>query len=342
MARKATAQDVADLAGVSRSAVSLVLNGRAAGNIGPEKQKAILAAAEQLRYTPNAVALSLRSQRTRTIGVLTWPGRVGFAQAMLHQALLKAGERSYLLLIMDTDDDREVERRQLETLRDRQVDGFLVVAPEMQHYRPPEPLTVAPTVLLNCVDPDGVATSVAPDEVGAGRRATELLLEHGHRRIAVLTGEAARLQTGLRVAGVEQALPQAGLPSPLPVAAGRDAGAGYRAARALLLGPERPTALVCTHERLAVGAVLAAAELGLPVPDALSVVSLEDGEHLTSSLVPALTTAHRPDRAMAEQAVLLLMEQLAGRGADEPRRLLFSCPLRTRSSVRRPAASAAL
>jgi LacI family transcriptional regulator len=73
VARKATAQDVADLAGVSRSAVSLVLNGRAKGHIARHKQQAIIEAARRLNYTPNAVALSLRSRRTRTIGVLTWP-----------------------------------------------------------------------------------------------------------------------------------------------------------------------------------------------------------------------------------------------------------------------------
>ena len=77
MARKATAQDVADLAGVSRSAVSLVLNGRAQGHIARHKQQAIIEAARRLSYTPNAVALSLRSRRTRTIGVLTCPATAG-------------------------------------------------------------------------------------------------------------------------------------------------------------------------------------------------------------------------------------------------------------------------
>ena len=77
MVRKATAQDVADLAGVSRSAVSLVLNGRGQGNIARDKQQAIIDAARQLNYTPNAVALSLRNRRSRTIGVL--PGRAPVA-----------------------------------------------------------------------------------------------------------------------------------------------------------------------------------------------------------------------------------------------------------------------
>jgi LacI family transcriptional regulator len=85
--RKATAQDVADLAGVSRSAVSLVLNGRAEGHIAHDKQQAIIDAARQLNYTPNAVAVSLRNWRTRTIGVLTWSSLSGFSLPMLHATL---------------------------------------------------------------------------------------------------------------------------------------------------------------------------------------------------------------------------------------------------------------
>jgi LacI family transcriptional regulator len=332
MGRKATAQDVADLAGVSRSAVSLVLNGRAAGNISPTKQAAILAAAAQLAYTPNAVALSLRSRRTRTLGVLTWPGRVGLPQAMLHAALRKAGEHSYLLLVMDTDADAEVESRQLDTLRDRQVDGFLVVSPELAHYRPVEVLTTAPTVLVNCLDPESAVSSVAPDEVEAGRRATEVLLSGGHVRIGLVVGDPHSLQTQLRVRGVRDAATEAGRPPPAPTAAGRTIEDGYRAARSLLLGPDRPTALICTHERLAIGAALVAAELGVRIPADLSLVSLEDGERLTSTLVPPLTTVHRPDGPMGEQAVNLLLDQLAGDG-PEVRELLFASPLRERGSV---------
>ncbi|SDT36862.1 transcriptional regulator, LacI family [Friedmanniella luteola] len=335
MARKATAQDVADLAGVSRSSVSLVLNGRGAGNLSPEKQRAVRAAAQQLDYTPNAVALSLRSRRTRTLGVLTWPGAVGFSQTMLHRALRKAGEHSYLLLVMDTDGDADVERRQLDTLRDRQVDGFLVVSPAMAHYRPAEVLTSTPTVLLNCLDPDRRVSGVSPDEVQAGRRAAEVLLRQGHRRIGLLVGDPDALQTQLRVSGVQQAVTAAGGVPPQPCVAGRNIDEGARGARAMLSGPDRPTAVVCTHERLAVGAALVAAELGLGVPAELSLVSLEDGERLTSRLDPPMTTVHRPDGAMAEQAVSLLLEQL-GTGTEEVRQLLFGCPVRERGSVAAP------
>lgn len=337
MARKATAQDVADLAGVSRSAVSLVLNGRAAGNISVENQRAVMAAAEQLHYTPNAVAISLRSRRTHTIGVLSWRGRASFAQVLLHRALQKAHEYRYLLLMMDTAGDRELELKQLAILRDRQVDGFLIIAPDLVEYEPVEQLVSTPTVLINCVDPLGVVSSVAPDERDAGRRAAAVLLERGHRRIGVLGGDPEAFQSQLRLQGVQRRLEAAGLPLRATVSSTGSIDEGYRAALALLDTPQRPTALICLQERLAVGAALAATELGLPVPERLSLVSLEDGEQLAETMVPPFTTVHRPDQGMAEEGVSLLVEQLSSSDRPEVRQLLFSCPVRPRFSVAAPA-----
>ena len=103
MTRRATAQDVADLAGVSRSAVSLVLNGRGAGNIAADKQALIIAAAQQLNYTPNTVALSLRSRRSATIGVVTDAiATSAFGGQLLEGAADVAVAHGYLLLVIDT------------------------------------------------------------------------------------------------------------------------------------------------------------------------------------------------------------------------------------------------
>lgn len=314
----------------------MVLNGRAAGNISLANQEAVIAAAKQLSYTPNAVALSLRSQRTRTFGVLSWPGRASLAQVMLHSAWQQAHGGGYLMLMMDTRGDAEQERHHVETLRDRQVDGFLIIAPDLTEYEPGEMLQGVPTVLLNCLDVNRRLTSVVPDEVEAGRVAAELLLGHGHRSAGLLVGEPAALQTRLRVRGVQQAFVSAGLPAPQPIDAGTAIDGGYHVARRLLLEPDRPTSLICTQERLAVGAVLAAADLHLPVPEALSVVSLEDGEQIARSLVPPLTTVHRPDALMGAEAVNLLVEQLTAEEPPEARQLLFSCPVHARSSVAVP------
>jgi LacI family transcriptional regulator len=252
---------------------------------------------------------------------------------MLHRALHTAAELGYLLLVMDTDDDRDVEQQQLETLRDRQVDGFLVVAPELVHYRPPEVLLSTPTVLLNCLDPDATVTSAVADEQEAGRRAAEVLLQQRHRRIGLLVSDSDTLETRLRVAGVHQALRESGSAVTQPVFVQRAIDAGYHATRRLLLEPGPPTAVICAHERVAVGATLAAADLSVAIPSALSVVSLEDGEKLAKSLAPPLTTVHRPDRLMAEQAVTLLVGQLGADPTAEVKQLFFSCPVRPRGSV---------
>ncbi len=333
MARRATAQDVADLAGVSRSSVSLVLNGRAEGNISAAKQVAIIEAARQLSYRPNALALSLRLQRTHTIGVLTWPGGRGSPGGLLHAAWVSAAAAGYLLLLMDVGKDREHEVRAVTTLLDRQVDGFIVVAPELIEYRPLEAMAGTPTVLVNCVDPERTVTSIAPDEFEAAANATRILIELGHRRIGLLTDDAGTVEVRDRVAGVHAELATAGLPAPTMLPARRDIQSGASQTRQALLSSEPPTGLVCTHERLALGAVLAAAELGIGIPTDLSLVSLEDGEHLAAELVPPLTTVQRPDRGMADEAVRMLVRELDGVTGPDVRQLSFVCPPRQRAST---------
>ncbi|SDU99035.1 transcriptional regulator, LacI family [Microlunatus sagamiharensis] len=330
MTRRATAQDVADLAGVSRSAVSLVLNGRADGNISRAKQEAVREAAEQLRYTPNAVALSLRSKRTGTIGVLTWPDRRHMPLALLGAVYTAASRAGYLLMMVDA-----VQRpTQVDALVDRRVDGFVVVAPELTAYPAPEAVTAVPTVLVNCFDDALAASSLVPDEVGAGLSAAHLLLDAGHRVLGVLAGREG-LASERRVQGVTRATADAGLAPPVVVEAGHSVEDGYDGARRLLSSDLPPTALVCTHERLALGALLAAADLGLRVPDDLSLVSLDDGEDLASQLVPAVTRVERPDEVIATHALDLLVEQLR-LGHPDVRRLTFVCPVHAGESVGPP------
>jgi LacI family transcriptional regulator len=336
VARKATAQDVADLAGVSRSAVSLVLNGRAQGHIARHKQQAIIEAARRLSYTPNAVALSLRSRRTRTIGVLTWPGEGGFSVTMLHATLERATAAGYLLIFMDTANDRDHQSRALATLLDRQVDALLVMAPDLISYSPVEVMATIPTILVNCVDPNAGLTSIVADEHGAGGDAARLLIEGGHSRIGIIAGPRDAMQSRLRLGGIEETAAAQQVAISVETAANRDVTSGFSSARMLLSAAQRPTALICTHERLAVGAVLAAGGLGIRIPADLSVISLDDGEQLASQLVPRLTTIERPDRAMAEQAVAMTLQRFDEDNEESIKQLTFSCSPAPRDSVARP------
>ncbi|HEY0238631.1 MAG TPA: LacI family DNA-binding transcriptional regulator [Friedmanniella sp.] len=330
MTRRATAQDVADLAGVSRSAVSLVLNGRADGNISRVKQEAVRDAALQLHYTPNAVALSLRSKRTETIGVLTWADRRQLPVALLDAVYGAASSAGYLLMMVDA----QQRPWQVDALLDRRVDGFLVVAPQLADFTVPEAVAAVPTVMVNCFDSALGASSLVPDEAGAGASAVQRLLDSGHRRLGVLAGRDG-LASERRVLGLTRAVESAGLPRPAVLRAGRSIGDGHGAARLLLESDHAPSALVCTHERLALGALLAAEELGLHVPEDLSLVALDDGENLAAQLVPKVDLVERPDAVIATHAIELLVEQLR-HGISAVRRLTFVCPVREGASVAPP------
>lgn len=343
-----TAKDVAELAGVSRSAVSMVLNGRGDGNIAPAKQQAVLDAARELGYTPDAVALSLRTQRTRTLGLVTdGIASSAFGGRLLEAATATADAHGYVVVVADTHFDAHREDRSLRVLHDRRVDGLLLAAMSNVEVHPHPQVHRVPAVLAHCVDADGVLPSYVPDERDGGRRAAQALLDAGHRDVVLLAGtEHSVTYSHLRAvagreAGYRDALSAAGLPVRDPVETGWEVADGYRAATAVLSGVrpgERPTGVLCANDRVAVGVVLAACALGLSVPRDLSVVGFDDDESLAATMVPALTTVQLPFREMGERAVLDLLARLSGEEDDEAPAgsTLLPCPLVERGSVAPP------
>jgi LacI family transcriptional regulator len=237
---------------------------------------------------------------------------------------------------MDTGGDQEIEGQALATLRDRQVEALLVIAPELTDYRPSEPMMSIPTILVNCADPQASVTSVVPDESGAGAAAAQILVDAGHSRVGILAGSPDAVQTRLRVAGCHQIIAAADMAAETQFVAGRDSGSATVAAHTLLEQPEPPTALICAHERITVGAALAAAALGLRIPEELSLVSLEDGEQLACQLAPPVTTIERPDRPMAEQAFRMIIESLDSDAETSVKQVAFVCPPVIRDSVTAP------
>jgi LacI family transcriptional regulator len=149
------------------------------------------------------------------------------------------------------------------------------------------------------------------------------------------------MDSRLRLEGVEATAAAERIDISVRTVSNRDITSGFEAASRLLLAPSAPTALICIHERLALGAVLSAASLNIAIPTDLSLVSLEDGEQLASQLVPQLTTIKRPDRAMAEEAVTLTLQRFDQHRFDQDRdestqQLTFSCPAAPRHSVVAP------
>jgi LacI family transcriptional regulator len=336
---------VADLAGVSRSAVSLVLNGRGDGNIAPDKQAAIRAAAAQLEYEPNPSAVSLRSSRTRTLGLVTDAiASTAYGGELLRGASEAAERSGHLLVLVDTHDEEQREVDAYRTLRARRVDGLLFAAMSLREYAVPEAAAGVPFVLANCYDPTRpTVPAFVADEVAGGRAAARLLLDAGHRDLVLLAGARDAVASTLREDGAREELAAAGLPALRTVETGWDISDGFAAATAVLTSPGRPTALVCANDRVAVGAVLAAGRLGLDVPGDLSVVGYDDDAALAAPMVPALTTIALPHRQIGEAAVARVLADLGG-GADAPQigraaghgTVLVPCPVVVRDSVAPP------
>lgn len=351
MARKATSQDVAERAGVSRSAVSFVMNGRADGNIAKDKQLRILAAAKELNYTPNLVARSLQSKRTHTIGVVTDAIAGGpFAGKLLQGASNAAFQAGYLLLVIDTQSDDARESGAFNTLLNRQVDALVFATMSLRAHEPHEAMKSAPSVLANSFDPSGQFRSIIPDEISGGRSAAQVLLDAGHTKIACLTGGRELVATERRIQGFHEAIKAASLPEIAPLEAGWEINDGFTAGMALLAHDggtsprrDRPTGVVCANDRVALGVMLAAAQLGLQVPADLSIVGYDDDEPLARTTVPGLTTVALPHREMGEKAIELLLADLGtGAGgstvpAQEENTILLPCPVVMRGSVAAPA-----
>lgn len=354
MQRRPTAKDVADLAGVSRSAVSMVLNGRAEGNIAPDKQLAVREAAEKLGYTPDSVARSLRLQRTQTVGVVTDAIATSpFGGRLLEGAVAAAERHGYVLVVMDTHFDAAREEGAYRTLVDRRVDALLYAAMSYSRYRSPEVLQRAPSALANCIDSAGAVLGFVPDEVAGAAAAAQVLVDAGHRDVVLLAGDQRNetyddlLAVPRREAGYRRALEAACVRWQEPVRGGWEVRPGYEAALAVLQRDDRPTALLCANDRVAAGAVLAACHLGLRVPQDVSIVGYDDDENFAAPMVPPLTTVRLPFREMGERALEHVLGLLAdpeapapegvGRGLDDGEiAVALDCPLVERGSVAPP------
>jgi LacI family transcriptional regulator len=319
LGRKATMQDVADLAGVSQSTVSVVVNNRDAEiGISEETRARVLAVIEKIGYRPNLAARGLRLQRSRTFGLITdYIASSPFAGRTLLGAQEVAWTNDHLLLVVNTSSDPGIERSAVESLVDRGVDGLLYAAMSWREVELPPSFDTLPAVLVNCRSSSAKhVAAIVPCEVDGGRQATQELVSHGHRRIAFLGGFATDLATIEREQGFRQAMRSAGLPidERWALTGTYDMGSGYQLASEIyrMDSGSAPTGLVCGNDRMAAGAILALRDCGLSVPADVSVVGYDDQEGLADQFTPALTTVSIPHYEMGRAGVERLLAMLSG------------------------------
>jgi LacI family transcriptional regulator len=334
--RKVSIKDVAAYAGVSVTTVSHVLNEAPGKRITETTRARVKQAADELGYAPSSVARNLRLQRSQMLAMISDEiATTPYAGRMILGAQEAASKAGWLLMLVNTGLDSEFEAAEIRALRQRQVDGFLYATMYHREVVLPEAIGEVPTVLLDARSDDPRVPSVVPDEVGGGRTATEELVRHGHTRIGFLNNVDDIPATRGRLEGYRAALDDAGLAFDprLVVAARSDTEGGLQVARQLLSAPDRPTALFCFNDRMAMGAYHAAAELGLRIPEDLSVVGFDNQELIAEGLRPVLTTVSLPHYEMGAWAVETLIAQIEGRELEDPRQVALSCPLVPRNSV---------
>jgi len=337
---RATLADVARRAGLSKTAASMVLNGREGTRLSAEAHRRVFAAAAELGYRPNVAARSLRTQKSSTLAFISdIVATTRFAGDMIRGALDAAREHDHVLLIAETQGDESFEQHAIDAMLDRRVDGVIYAAMATRQLVVPAALLTQPVVLLNAAS--GSEACVLPDDEQAGHTVAAALIEAGHSHRVGLIGRnrlkeadpEVSLAARARLRGIERALAAAGtrLGASVPCQDWLPEH-GYMAMQSLLRKRTRPTAVICMNDRLAFGAYQALAEAGLGIPQDMSVVSFDD-DAIASWLRPGLSTAALPHEQMGRRAVELL---LADAKVD---RCLVPMPLRRRGSVGPPPAS---
>ncbi len=338
MATKVNIRDVAKAAGVSVTTVSHALSETHSSRVNARTVEHIKAVAGDLGYAPNRLASGLRNQRSQILGLVsdeitTTP----FAGAMIQGAQDAASEHGHLLMVVNSGLDNELEKHEIRALKQHQVDGIIYARMYNQLVSVPEELQGTPTIVLDATTDNPALSSVVPDEFGAGESAATLLVEAGHRRIAMINNEDDIPAAHGRLAGFRAGLERHGLglgPGQLVSSHPSTAG-GREAALRLLSGAERPTALFCFNDQMAMGAYQAAGHLGLQIPADLSVVGVDNLELIADGLWPGLSTVALPHYEMGRWAVLQLLAELEN--PETPRaHESSSCPLVVRDSVAPP------
>jgi DNA-binding LacI/PurR family transcriptional regulator len=304
-----TILDVAERAGVSKSLVSLVL--RNAPSVSDERREAVLRAAEELGYRPNAVARSLVSRRSSVIGVVLSDLHNPFFVEVVDGIQEEAAAAAYRALYNTGARSPAGEASAVETLLQLRTDGVVLVSTVLSGPEILEVASTTPVVLVARPSRWPTVDSVTNDDQAGARLAVEHLASLGHRRIAHIDGGAGAGAAARRT-GFLGTMRGLGLRSQARVVPGAYTEEGGAAGvAAVLRSGTRPTAIFAANDIAAVGALQALEEHGLKVPDEVSLVGY-DNTSLAALGHIGLTTIDQPRREMGAKAIRLLLERIAG------------------------------
>lgn len=316
--------DIARTAGVSHSTVSRALHNSPL--ISREVRERIQRTAQEMGYTPNAIARSLQNQRTNTIGLVTTSISDPFLNDVVKgiEEVTQAAGLSIIFSISHNDPEQEMAI--METFHQRRVDGIIVASSRISNlYTKRLELVKVPTVLINSQSdtPQKLLHWVTVDNTKGSQLAIQHLVQLGHRSIAYLGVESRPRSNQQRLHGYQQALADAGIAwdaSWVLIGVGKDASyeEDVEVGQAMLphVLDAGVSAVFCHNDMVAIGLLLACRKSGLAVPQQLSIVSF-DNIKTTEYVTPPLTTIHQPKVEMGRLAMEMLLDLLEGRPVED-------------------------
>ncbi len=307
---RTTMKDIAKAVGVHPSTVSRVINGNP--NISEKTAKKVFSTIEDLNYTPNALARSLKTKKIETLGMLIPDIANPFFAGLARGVEDTANQYGYNVILCNTDDQFEKEKTYLRLLEERRVDGLILATAKIRDKSIIElEKSRFPYILLSRNIRDLQENSISIDDIAGGYLATKYLIGLGHRNIGHIGGPYNTMAALDRIKGYKKALLQYGIPFNRCYIGEGDfkIKGGYQVMNQFLKLQNPPTAVFTANDLLAVGAIEAIREHGYNVPDDISIIGFDD-IRLASFLSPPLTTIRQPMLEMGSLAIIKLMERI--------------------------------
>ena len=335
--RHVTIRDVAKAAGASVSTISAALNN--SDYVSADMRSRIENAIKDLKYRPNDLARGLRLQKTHSIAIVVPDLSNNFYIELVRGAKDYSASANYTVLIGDSRDSWEEERNYLDSFHRRRVDGIVrVPAIDALKGKGKTDLGNLPVVYADRypLTKDSYVGRVGIDNRRAADSATRYLLSLGHRKMGIITGDSSSGTSVDRLEGFLQALRSAGIrPDRSMIHSGHnDMESGHVHTMQLLTRADRPTAIFCTNNMMALGALAAIQEIGLVCPEEISLLGFDDF-YWATLLRPRLTVVRQPAREVGMIAARMLIDHLEGR-PSVPTPTLLATQLMVRDSCSPP------
>ncbi|MDP4191528.1 MAG: LacI family DNA-binding transcriptional regulator [Bacteroidota bacterium] len=332
-----TLNDIAIKAGVSVTTVSRVLNNKHEKyRISAETKTLVMQAAKELDYRPNLLARGLRLKRTHTIGIIVPDISNPFFAFVTHMLQMFIYQHGYSLIVCSTNEDIKTEIEQIELLKSKGIDGFVIMPVGTTHNHIDDLLGEdKPVVLLDRCFNDININAVVVDNYTGAFRAIEHIIQNGHTKIAIIQGLLNTYTNNERLKGYREALKKHHIKINTDYIVGNDFRKenGYIETKLLLKMENPPTAIFTTSDLITLGALQALFEGNCKIPEDVSLVAFDDIDFAPYLMAP-LTLVRQPKELIAETAGKLLIEDIKTKGKKEKKKIVLMPELIVRNSVK--------